>query len=128
MNVTIVLAVALGGAVGAPLRMFIDGRVTGWVDQQRWSTRTSMFPWGLLAVNALGALVIGISFGAFEGVLRTLIATGVCGALTTYSAYALVIHRLWRENRAVAWASVIVMPVVCISLCSAAVLLTRALV
>jgi len=128
MNAALILAVAVGGAAGAPLRMFIDGRVTGWVERHRRSSNSAMFPWGLLAVNVLGSLIIGIAFGALDGPLRTLIATGVCGALTTYSSYALVVHNLWHKNRRVAWTAVIVMPVASISVCSLAVIATRAFI
>lgn len=121
MSWTLALAVALGGAVGAPLRLMIDSRVT------RATGESGGFPCGLLAVNALGSLLIGIAYATVDGTWRVLIATGACGALTTYSSYALFIHRAWKENRAIAWLAVITMPVACITVCAGAVVATRAL-
>lgn len=124
MSWTFAAAVALGGALGAPLRLFIDTRVT-----RATSTSThSGFPWGLLVVNAIGSLFIGIAYASVDGPWRALIATGACGALTTYSSYALFVHRSWGENRVAAWQAVIAMPVVCITVCAVAVFATRAVV
>ena len=122
MSWTLAVAVALGGALGAPLRLLIDSRVT-----RAMNRAEHPFPWGLLVVNALGSLFIGIAYASIDGPWRALIATGACGALTTYSSYALFIHNSWRVDPRVAWQAVIVMPVVCITVCAVAVVATRAL-
>lgn len=72
-----VLVVALGAAVGAPLR-YLVGR----------AVRTR-FPWGTLGVNVAGCLVLGLVAGAgtLSGEAVALVGTGFCGALTTYSTY-----------------------------------------
>lgn len=123
MSITLALAVALGGAIGAPLRYLIDSRVT----QATAAGEHRDFPWGLLIVNSIGSLAIGIAYASFDGHWRGVIATGACGALTTYSGYALFVHRAWTRDRSVAWRAVIAMPVVCITACALGVLITRGL-
>jgi CrcB protein len=75
------LLVAAGAAVGAPLRYLTD--------RAAQSRLGPVFPWGTLAVNVLGSLVLGVVAGVTMDApgsdLRLLIGTGFCGALTTYS-------------------------------------------
>lgn len=77
------LLVALGAAVGAPLR---------WLVAQHWPG-----PRGTLLVNVVGSGLLG----AFLGLDRSayaLLGTGFCGALTTFSAFAVEVveTRSWR--------------------------------
>ncbi|WP_018685065.1 fluoride efflux transporter FluC [Actinokineospora enzanensis] len=69
-----VLVVALGAAVGAPLRYVIGRRL-----------RT---PWGTLVANLLGSFVLGVVIATADPQWRLLLGTGFCGALTTYSTFA----------------------------------------
>ena len=84
---TTILAVAIGGAVGAVLRHAVSTGVYSWLG--------SGFPLGTLAVNVLGSVVMGavIEAGAvafkLTPELRALIVTGLLGAFTTFSAFAL---------------------------------------
>ena len=74
------LWVAVGAAVGAPLRYLVDRAVQ--------SRTESEVPWGTFIVNVVGTLVLGFLLG-LPGVSAASIAavgTGFCGALTTYSA------------------------------------------
>ncbi|MFJ7157588.1 fluoride efflux transporter CrcB [Streptomyces sp. NPDC101118] len=89
--------VAVGGAVGAPLRYLTDRAVQ--------SRHDSVFPWGTFTVNAVGSLVLGVLTGAVlagraGGALQALLGTGLCGALTTYSTFSYETLRLaergWR--------------------------------
>ena len=82
------LAVALGGAVGALLRWALA----------RWSA-TARFPWGTLVANVLGSLLLGGVAAALSGWAQVLLATGVAGALTTYSSFALETVLLDRNDR-----------------------------
>ncbi|MEV0844364.1 fluoride efflux transporter CrcB [Streptomyces sp. NPDC049954] len=85
------LLVALGAAVGAPLRYLTDRSVQ--------SRHSGVFPWGTLCVNVAGSLVLGIVTGAsLSGLagerVRLLLGTGLCGALTTYSTFSYETLRL----------------------------------
>ena len=71
------LLVAAGAAVGAALR-YLAGHA--WDD---------VFPTGTLAVNLLGSLALGALVAAEPSDSAVaLLGTGVCGGLTTYSAFA----------------------------------------
>ena len=84
-----VLLVALGAAIGAPLRYLTDRYVQ--------SKAGPGFPWGTLTVNVAGSLVLGFLLGIPAGPgLTALIGTGFCGALTTYSTFAYETLRLPR--------------------------------
>ena len=76
-----VLLVAIGAAVGAPLRYLTDRAVQ--------SRHESAFPWGTLGVNVAGSLLLGIVTGLpSSAALTALAGTGFCGALTTYSTFS----------------------------------------
>jgi len=71
------LLVALGAAVGAPLR-YVAGHL--------FDVR---FPWGTVLVNVLGSFLLGL-FTALgvNGDGTALLGVGFCGGFTTYSAFA----------------------------------------
>jgi CrcB protein len=86
-----VLLVAVGAAVGAPLRYLLDRAVQARHD--------SVFPWGTMSVNVLGSLVLGVLVGLpVAGPLSALLGVGLCGALTTYSTFSYETLRLL-QNR-----------------------------
>ena len=71
------LMVALGAALGAPLRYALAHTLDG-----RW-------PSGTLLVNSLGSLLIGFFASlALDDQAWALLATGFCGGLTSFSAFA----------------------------------------
>ena len=88
-----VLLVFVGAIVGAPLRYLTDRTVQARHD--------SLFPWGTLAVNIVGCLVLGVLAGigtALPSPLLALLGTGFCGALTTYSTFSYETMRLWEQH------------------------------
>ena len=81
-----VLYVALGAAVGAPLRYvaghFLDAHHIG-----------GKLPWGTLLVNVVGSFLLGVfSALALDESASALLGVGFCGGLTTYSAFAVQTH------------------------------------
>ena len=86
---TRLLIVAAGGALGAVARYGVGV----------WAVRllpASSWPWGTLAVNVAGGLLMGLLTGwlAFKGGLgsesiRLFAAVGVLGGFTTFSAFSL---------------------------------------
>lgn len=121
---TLVL-VLVGGAVGAPLRYLTDLFV-----QSRHDT---VFPWGTFTVNVVGSLILGgVAAGVNEhgapGWLLTLIGTGGCGALTTFSTFGFETVRLFEDGaRLVAGLNVLVSLIVGFAACSAGWALVAAL-
>lgn len=86
-----VLLVAIGAAVGAPLRYLVDRAI-----QRR---HDSVFPWGTFAVNVLGSLILGVLVGgAVARPVLSLLGTGLCGALTTYSTFGFEVVRLAEQR------------------------------
>ncbi|MEU4680093.1 fluoride efflux transporter CrcB [Micromonospora sp. NPDC023737] len=86
-----VLLVALGAALGAPLRYLTDRAV-----QARFG---SAFPWGTLTVNVVGSLVLGVVVGLpIPPAVSALVGTGFCGALTTWSTLSYETLQLARSG------------------------------
>jgi CrcB protein len=107
MTVATILVIAVGGALGACLRALVERWVT---ERQRGD-----LPWGLFAVNVLGSAVAGAVAAGTEGVGRTFLLVGICGALTTYSGFGAAVHRLWSLDRRAAWITIVGMTVGCIA-------------
>lgn len=92
-----VLLVAVGGAAGAASRYLLDRGV-----QSRHATG---FPFGTVSVNVLATLVLGfvtggVVGGPVPGWVATLVGTGFCGALSTWSTFAYETLRLAEERSA----------------------------
>lgn len=91
---TLVL-VFVGGAVGAPLRYLTDLLIQ--------SRHDSVYPWGTFTVNVAGSALLGLLAGASQAAalpawVFTLVGTGVCGALTTFSTFGYESVRLLEEG------------------------------
>ncbi|WP_116246303.1 CrcB family protein [Nocardiopsis sp. FIRDI 009] len=85
------LMVALGGAIGAPLRYLTDRFV-----QVR---HDSVFPWGTHAANATACLLLGfVSVLVLPEWAYALVATGFLGALSTYSTFGYETLRLMERR------------------------------
>jgi fluoride exporter len=80
------LFVALGAAVGAPIRHLVGRRFP------------TAFPWGTLIVNVVGSFLLGLLTVAVRGPWLACLGTGFCGALTTYSTFGYETVRLVQER------------------------------
>jgi CrcB protein len=86
-----VLLVALGAAIGAPLRYLSDRAVQARHD--------SVFPWGTLAINVAGSLILGFLVGLpADPAVMAWAGTGFCGTLTTYSTFSYETLRLAQDG------------------------------
>lgn len=91
------LIVGAAGAAGAVARYLVDGTV-----QDRTS---GVLPFGTLTVNVAGSLVMGFVTGLllFHGIVKTpvtIVGTGFCGGLTTWSTASWETVRLLEEGEA----------------------------
>ena len=94
------LLVVAGALVGAPLRLFADRLAR--------SRRGSGSVLGTLAVNVAGSVLLGVllGLGGVPPAVVTLVGTGFCGTLTTFSTFGADVVRLVEERlvgRAVAY-------------------------
>jgi CrcB protein len=91
MTLPAALFFALGSLAGGFGRWALAGAV------QRGAG--GALPWGILAVNVLGCLLVGFLDG-LDGRLspaaRLALVSGFCGAFTTFSALMLDASRMWR--------------------------------
>ena len=71
-----VLAFIAGAALGAPLRYLID----------KFFRTRYVFPVGILIVNVVGSFILGYNHNNY-------FVMGVCGAFTTWSAFALDVEK-----------------------------------
>lgn len=91
------LLVAAGGALGSVARYGVSLMALAWLG--------AAFPWGTLAVNALGSGAIGVLAGqGIGGGARLFWVTGVLGGFTTFSAFSLEAALLWERA---AWQGVL---------------------
>lgn len=84
MNLTALLWIALGGALGSVLRALVGHACSG-----------ARFPWGTLLINAAGSLLIGwlmARLGSLEpepaARIQSLLVVGFCGGFTTFSTFS----------------------------------------
>ena len=92
MTVALWAGVLLLGGVGAVLRFVVDRAVSGRVGRP--------FPFGTLAVNLSGAMLLGLLGGlALTPQAALLAGTAFVGSYTTFSTWMLETQRLGEERR-----------------------------
>ena len=118
--------IAVFGAVGCLVRYFLSG----WV----YALLGRGFPYGTLAVNIIGAFLIGLVMefsirSAFiSPTLRTAIAIGFLGGLTTFSTFSFETFRLLEEGAfLIAFGNVMVSVVSCLACTWVGIMVARAL-
>ncbi len=91
------LAIAGGGALGASLRYFIAQKVHQWLGVE--------FPYGILVVNILGCLLMGILAALLierfdvSPIWRGAILIGFLGGFTTFSSFTIDTFRLYEQGQ-----------------------------
>lgn len=96
-----IVLVGVGSFIGGVLRFGLSRWIYKVLDKP-W------FPYGTLAVNVSGCLVIGVLAGlaearsSFDAELRLFVFVGILGGFTTFSAFALETLYLARETTGVA--------------------------
>lgn len=92
MKISVLLFIALGGAVGAVGRFSVMSVVGHFVRMN--------FPWATLAVNILGAFILGsvIELSALvwspTPEIRAMVVVGMLGAFTTFSTFSMDLYFL----------------------------------
>ena len=82
-----ILAIGSGGFLGAVLRAYLNGLISHKFPHD--------LPFGTLGVNLIGSFIMGITIAYFMYTtlfslhVKSFISTGVLGALTTYSTFAI---------------------------------------
>jgi CrcB protein len=83
----LILAIAVGGAIGAVTRHLFSAEVMRLIGGD--------FPWGILLVNILGSLIMGVLAELFAlkwGAsleMRAFLTVGILGGFTTFSTFSL---------------------------------------
>jgi fluoride exporter len=82
-----ILAVGCGGFIGAVMRVWLNGIISHRVPHD--------LPFGTLGVNLIGSFVMGVLVAYFMYTtlfslpVKSFLSTGILGALTTYSTFAI---------------------------------------
>jgi CrcB protein len=111
MNVTTLLWVALGGAIGSVARALAGHAIP-----------SGRLPWATLVVNVAGSLLIGWLMARFVAGAEVNVrahsfwVVGVCGGFTTFSAFSWqTFDHLQKGNWGVAAANVVLSFVLCVA-------------
>jgi CrcB protein len=117
-NLTLVLAIAAAGGLGAALRYAIDSTLTALLRPR--------FPWAIMLINLSGSFALGCLTGAtLENDLMRVMAVGLLGGYTTFSTASLDSVRLLAARRY--WAALLNGPgmlVACVALAALGIVLT----
>jgi CrcB protein len=87
LSLQTILAVGCGGFIGAVLRVYLNGLISNRVPHE--------LPFGTLGVNLIGSFIMGVLVAYFMYTsifslhVKSFLSTGILGALTTYSTFAI---------------------------------------
>lgn len=90
------LIVAIGAGLGGGLRYWLSNTISKMLP--------IFFPYGTLAVNILGSIILGVLIFGFEEKgnlstsLKLFIGVGFCGGLTTFSTFSLETFSLLKNT------------------------------
>ena len=122
MNQT--LAIAAGGAIGALLRFWMSNGIYAWLGRG--------FPYGTLAVNVLGSLLMGFLYIAMIERLalaaewRGFALIGLLGAFTTFSTFSIeTLNLLEQADYAKAIGNMVFSVLACVGAAFLGVMLAR---
>ena len=96
MKIDTLLAIGIGGFIGAILRAYIVFLVNSNIKYN--------IPFATLSVNLIGSFLLGILIGLIEfcmmqnSYIKSLLATGIMGAFTTFSTFAIESFFLFKNN------------------------------
>jgi CrcB protein len=82
-----ILAIGSGGFIGAVLRAYLNGLISHKIPHD--------LPYGTLGVNLIGSFIMGLLIAYFMYTtifslhVKSFLSTGILGALTTYSTFAI---------------------------------------
>lgn len=120
MTLTGILLVAGGAALGAPVRYLLTRVVA--------LRHPSFLALGTLGVNVLGSLILGVVVGIGAPLALLALGVGFCGALTTFSSFAVEVAELSGVRRhRMALTTVLLSLVVCVAAAGVGLLLGRAI-
>ena len=81
-----ILAIGSGGFIGAVLRVYLNGVISSKIPHD--------LPYGTLGVNLIGSFLMGVLIAyfmystIFSLHMKSFLSSGILGALTTYSTFA----------------------------------------
>ena len=87
MSFATILAIGSGGFIGAVLRAYLNGLISHKLPHE--------LPFGTLGVNLIGSFIMGSLIALFMNSeffslhTKSFLSTGILGALTTYSTFAI---------------------------------------
>jgi CrcB protein len=94
----LILAVALGGALGSVGRLLVARQMLHWFG--------TGFPWGTLTVNVVGSFLMGVLIETMAlrwsvgPELRGFLVVGLLGGFTTFSTFSLDVVVLFERGQA----------------------------
>jgi len=96
MKADTLLAIGIGGFIGAILRAYVVFLVNSNIKHN--------IPFGTLSVNLIGSFLLGILIGLIEfyiiqnPYIKSLLTTGLLGAFTTFSTFAIESFFLFKNS------------------------------